>query len=389
MSNWQKALLAITSDVENHFDHLKRRLLMRLQYDHPLQIVPYVSYGTATRIVLKGRVLIDKGITSAEENDTIWENLLNMYRRFNSDEIPGARLVARLDTVEIEIVTDEEGYFERHVELDEPLSQSRIWHDVHFELMDIPGEPRPDEVVRATGKVMLPPADAQFGIISDMDDTVIQTDVLNYFKMARNVFLHNAHTRLPFEGVAAFYRALQQGTANTWNPVFYLSKSPWNLYDLLIDFFQIREIPLGPLLLTDLGLTEEQLLFTSSRDHKLGNIQLLFDTYPDLKFILIGDSGQHDPEIYVEAAQLNPGRVPAIYIRDVSDDLRDSEVHAMVEKASQAGADLLLVEDTAAAQTHALARGFIKPEAAQEINAERAEDKKEPLPIEKLIDPEA
>ena len=384
MSDWRKAIYTITNDVEGHFDTLKQGLLTRLQADRPVQIVPYIGFGTTKHVMLKGRVLVDNGITSAEENDTVWENLLNMYRRFESDEVPGARLSAQINGQQIEMVTDEEGYFQAHVDLDQPLPQGQTWHEVQFRLVDPPTDP-----VEATGKLIVPPEDAQFGVISDLDDTVIRTDVLNLFKMARNVFLHNAHTRLPFAGVAAFYRALQQGTTGSWNPIFYLSKSPWNLYDLLVDFLGVRDIPMGPLLLTDLGFSDDQFLVPSSHDHKLTYIQSLLDTYPHLPFLLIGDSGQHDPEIYVEAAQGNPGRIAAIYIRDVTDELRDSEVRALAQQAQDAGADLLLVEDTAAAQAHALAHGFIQPETLPEIEAERAADNQAPLPIETLIDPQA
>ena len=389
MSDWRTVLGAITDDIEGHFDHLKHGLLARFQPEYPVQILPYMGYGTAQRIFIKGRVLADKGITRAEENDTVWENLLNMYRRFESDEIPGARLRAMVAGVEVELIADDEGYFERAIDLETPLPDHQRWHEVQYQLLEIPNAETLKEVVRATGKVLIPPSDAQFGVISDLDDTVMQTDVLNYLKMARNVFLHNAHTRLPFEGVAAFYRALQTGTAGTWNPIFYLSKSPWNIYDLLVDFFDVRDIPPGPLLLTDLGFSDEQFFTPTSRDHKLTHIQNLLETYSHLPFILIGDSGQHDPEVYVEAAELNPGRIPAIYIRDVTGDLRDSAVRAMIEKAETAGADLLLVEDTAAAQVHTLASGFINAEALPEINSERAEDKKDPLPVETLLDPGA
>ena len=70
--------------------------------------------------------------------------------------------------------------------------------------------------------------------------------------MAKLTLLHNAHTRLPFEGVAGFYQALQRGRdGEAYNPVFYVSNSPWNLYDLLEDFLDVHGIPRGPLLLRD------------------------------------------------------------------------------------------------------------------------------------------
>lgn len=94
----------------------------------------------------------------------------------------------------------------------------------------------------------MPPAKAKFGVISDLDDTVIQTNVLSVLQAAHNTFLHNAYTRLAFPGVAAFYQALQQGQDGSMNPIFYVSNMPWNLYDLMNDFFDMRHIPRGPIL---------------------------------------------------------------------------------------------------------------------------------------------
>ena len=102
----------------------------------------------------------------------------------------------------------------------------------------------------AGGRVLVPPASARFGVISDIDDTVLWTNVRNKLKMVLTIALLNERTRVPFQGVAAFYRALQQGAGgNENNPIFYVSGSAWNLYDLLVEFFQIHGIPLGPILL--------------------------------------------------------------------------------------------------------------------------------------------
>ena len=86
----------------------------------------------------------------------------------------------------------------------------------------------------ATGRVLVPPSDAEFGVISDLDDTVIQSDVIRKLRMLVKLALSNAHTRKPFRGVAAFYRALHRGR----NPFFYVSKSPHNLYSPLVEFLQ-------------------------------------------------------------------------------------------------------------------------------------------------------
>ncbi len=388
MARWQRVLAEMATDVERLFDALSRRLFNRLYCDQDLIIVPYIGYGWGRRLSLSGRVLRDNGITSAEESDSLWDNLLNMYRRFNSHEVPGATLCARFAGWEAEIVTDAEGYFNVEIVLPQPLPAGQIWHEVELELLECPDEVLVQDV-QATGRVMVPPREAQFGVISDIDDTVLRTNSLNYLKMARNVFLRNARTRLPFEGVSAFYQALQEGSASSYNPIFYLSKSPWNLFDLLIDFFEVRGIPLGPLLLVDLGFSPEQLFTPNTFQYKLSHIRLLLDTYADLPFILIGDSGEKDADIYVEVAEQHPGRVLAIYIRDVTGPRRDAALETLRQRAEFAGTEMLLVADTGAAAAHALAKGYIRPDAYPQVMEARAADHKDALPLEKLLDPEA
>jgi phosphatidate phosphatase APP1 len=178
--------------------------------------------------------------------------------------------------------------------------------------------------------------------------------------MARMVLLANARTRLPLAGVAAFYRALQGG-ANGMSPApfFYVSSSPWNLYDLFVHFMEIHDIPAGPLLLRDLGLSQGVLIQSSHAAHKRDQIDRLLQHYPDLNFILIGDSGQRDPEIYRQVVIDFPGRIRAIYIRDTSVAKRSEVVETMAHELSRQGVDMLLIQNTVAAAEHAAAHGLI------------------------------
>jgi phosphatidate phosphatase APP1 len=168
---------------------------------------------------------------------------------------------------------------------------------------------------------------------------------------------------------------LQRGTnEGEFNPIFYVSSGPWNLYDLLVEFMQLNQIPLGPILLQDYGLAEKQIISASHRDHKLAQIRKLLETYPDLPFILIGDSGQHDPEIYRKVLEEVPARIKAIYIRDVAEETRDAEVRKLAEEARQHGGELLLVQNSLEAAKHAVEKGFISAAALPEISGEKIED---------------
>jgi phosphatidate phosphatase APP1 len=359
LPSWKEALSHRLIEVEQHYDLLKYRLRERLGGRDSLQILPYRGYGTQEVLYLKGRVLEDKGIKAASERDSLWDNLLNMYKRFNSKEIPYARVTAVFQDVEQRVIADEEGFFDVRIEPPESLPPDRSWHQVKLKLI----EPQREGTgtVEAEGHVLVPPPSAGFGVISDVDDTVIYTNATHLFKMARTVFLGNARTRLPFKGAAAFYRALMHGgRGNALNPLFFISSSPWNIYDLLSDFFQLQDIPLGPLLLRDWGITEDEFLPTRHGSHKFKSIRRIMDLYSDLPFILVGDSGQEDPEIYHEVVTKYPGRILAIYIRNVGRGLdRAEEILALAEQVSKDGSTMLLAEHTSEFAQHAAAHGWL------------------------------
>jgi phosphatidate phosphatase APP1 len=382
MDRWKRTLGEVAHRLEKHVDRARERVAEAFPPDRAdVRIQPYRGYGTPERLYLLGRVLRGSVPAAAGERDHALLNLANMIQRFESDEIPGARVTARLGGREWEAVTDEEGYFELWMEPDEPPAAGTLWHDVPLELPGrVTGEGRP---VHATGLVLVPPPGSRFGVISDIDDTVVRTGATAPLRMARTVFLGNARTRSPFPGVAAFYRALQHGAGRAdFNPLFYVSSSPWNLYDLLTEFLELRKIPLGPLMLRDWGVSEGEVLPTGHAGHKLEAIRRILDLYPALPFILLGDSGQEDPEIYHRVVHDYPSRILAVYIRSVHPRAeRADAVRALAEEVAHAGSTLLLTDDTVAAAEHAAAQGWISPDALAEVRAESEKDESGSGPV--------
>jgi phosphatidate phosphatase APP1 len=368
MSAIKEILLKGLNIVDDKLDLLKHRLETKLKIRKDLQIVAYRGFGNEKEFYVKGRVLKDKGVKLAEENETVLKNILSMYRRFNTDEMPFAKVSLEFLSIHAESETDKEGYFEFLLPVPPEIVRTRAWHTAKIQLPDFADE---------NG---LP-------VSQEANITVLKSDAASLLKAARMVFLNNARTRLPFEGVSAFYRALQSGPdSSLFNPIFYVSSSPWNLYDLLVDFFSLNGIPKGPLMLRDIGLTENHLYKSNHLEHKMDQIQKILSFYPDLPFILIGDSGQKDPEIYQEVVNRFPGRVKVIYIRDVGSYERDETVNAIARQILKAGVEMILVADTEAASLHAARNGFIDSEVMPEVKAEKAFDEKEPEGAEKVVD---
>ena len=366
MTDLKRTVLLVARIVEERFDELRFSLKRRLGLLDPFEILPYRGHGTGRELFLKGRVLEETGITRSGHDDGLWLNVLNMVRRFASDEVAGARVLASFGDLRVETTTDEEGFFEVRFRLDDPPDGSSRWHPVELELLS-PPSPGGGEV-RSKGHVLVPRGPG-FGVISDLDDTVVRSSATNLLKMAWIVVRNNAHTRLPFEGVGAFYEALRRGEeGDAFNPIFYVSSSPWNIYDLLEDFLNVHGIPPGPLFLKDWSPT----VLGKHQDYKLGVIRTLLDTYEDLPFILIGDSGEEDPEIYLQVIREYPGRIKTVYIRDVSPDVRDAEVRTIAGKARRLGTEMVPVPDTVVAAEHAASAGLIAPDSLDRIRSRSA-----------------
>jgi phosphatidate phosphatase APP1 len=343
------------------------------------QIVPYRSYGTNETLVVLGRVLTNRPIRPSE-TDSTWRNAAHMVERWVTREVAGTEVRAEWEGRQFRTITNEEGYFRLEIPTEGKLPVDREWHEVALTLSSFPNADP------ATARVLVPLSEAQFGVISDIDDTITFSSATNYLRMAKIVFLGTAYSRLPFKGVAAFYRGLEKGTAGrAVNPFFFVSSSPWNLYDVLRDLFEYRSIPAGPLLLQDYGIDETKIINESHHTHKLRSIRDVFDNYPHLRFILIGDSGQADPEIYREIVRLYPGRVLAVYIRDVSHPPeRDEAIRKLAAEIEPASCHLILAEETDLVAEDALNRGWLTAGVLEEIKLEKAA---EPAPrkLEKAL----
>lgn len=338
---WRALAHRIGARTEDVLERVTARFERRFRPDLPLHVVPFSGYGNRRQAFLKGRVLRYREPVTADP-DTTWGALQHSYRRFATREVPDIEVRATCGGAIARDRSDEEGYF--RVEFVPPADRDTLYAEV---ALDLPGHD--DEYAPSKGRVLIPPDTAGFGVISDVDDTVLVTGATSLLHMMRLTLLESTSSRMAFPGVAAFYRALHDGR----NPFFYVSSSPWNLHEFLEDFFAMKEVVPGPLLLRDLGIDEDKFIAGSHHDHKLGACRGVLDTYPDLPFVLVGDSGQHDAEIYAELVDDYPGRILAIYIRDVSNAVRDRKLQGLMRRTAAAGTEMLLVPDTLGAARHA------------------------------------
>jgi len=362
--------------AENAVDEGRRRVWRARGRNQAMHLAAYRGHADDTTVHVTGRVLANKPSGGPLDDDGWWENLLNTWKRWESDEVAGAAVRIRFLGQEQTILSDEEGYYHAAFASDFPASDELRW--LNAEALTISRE---GEIV-ADHPIMVPPRSAGFGIISDLDDTVLHTGITSLLLAAKLTFLENAKTRKPLEGVAELYKALQHGSARTpVNPLFYISSSPWNLYDLLGDFLRLNDVPSGPVMLRDLGLDDTKFIKEKGHGHKLDKALGILDGYPGLPFVLIGDSGQEDPAIYADLVRQRPGRILAIYIRDVNPDIestQDEGTRLAARDASLSGVPMILAPDSLAISAHAMQLGLIAPAAVGDVASEVKADRERP-----------
>ncbi len=367
MSDWKHRVLAAANRVEGGLDRLHHRWHEARGWRIPLRVMAYRGFGTPGRVVVRGRVVRDRGIGPSSRGDGLVQNLVAAYKRYATHEIAGARVRVRIHGQEAIATSDAEGFIDHAIDLATPLPAGQLWHDAELELVDPPARLGR---WRERARIMAVGPDAELGVISDIDDTVIVMGAVSPLRRAHALFLTNAHQRLPFEGVSGFYRALARGGAGEHgkNPIFFISSSPYNLYDHLVELFAMHDIPEAPIFLRDWGLTPHGFAPNGKHHDKLAPARLLLQTYPRLPFVLIGDSGQHDARLYEELVLEHPGRIAAVYIRQVPrGGRRAGELAAIGERIRATGTEFVLARDTTVAAAHAESRGFIRRGAVAEV----------------------
>jgi phosphatidate phosphatase APP1 len=247
-----------------------------------------------------------------------WDVLTTNLRRHVRLSFPDVRVRATLGDVSAESVTDSHGYASIHLNVGQ-LTPG--WHEVSVvTVRDDPGA----KVFTGIGRVLVPAQGAKLAVISDLDDTVIRTGLDEGMVALRRTLFRDAHTRRAVPGMASLYRGLERGVAakNRRPPpspgFFYVSTGSWSFYEMLTQFLQLRGYPRGPLFLTDWGPTDRY-IYRSGEQHKKLALGRLRDAYPTTPFVLIGDSGQKDADIYLSFARENPRAVTCIIIMKASD----------------------------------------------------------------------
>jgi phosphatidate phosphatase APP1 len=324
-SSW---LLPALAAIEGAFDRLARRVTGHERCT--VRLLPYAGYRTETRLHLKGRVVRDA--PALVPGAGTLSRMRAMLAIYNSRELGG--VTVRLDAYgELhDSVSDAEGYFHFDQPVAQPLPATTSWEKVTLTTPD-----RTSRTATVTAPVLAPGANNNWGIISDIDDTVVETGATNFVKNWRRVLVERPSDRLAVPGASALYRMIATDHRAPARPFFYVSSSPWNLYGFLTEFMELNSIPHGPMFLKDYGLDADKLIDSGHETHKLLAIETILAAYPKLRFLLIGDNGQKDVTIYAQVVKDFGPRVAAVFIRDVDGSCRSGPEGALLREIEAAG----------------------------------------------------
>ena len=292
----------IAARIEMSVDRRVEQVMRMLGWRE--RVIPYTAYGGEGFARVLGRVVLSPRFSETQLGKAAEEFLRRRgWRNFFSVACVHARYTIAFGDAVVRGTTDRGGYVDHRVR-NHGVGPGRATATVSTELS--PGVGVPVHIVD-------PAADV--GIVSDIDDTILSTMLPRPLIAAWNSFVRTEAARQAIPGMAVLYdefRASHPGA-----PIVYLSTSAWNLHGFLDRFMRRHRYPEGPMLLTDWGATNTG-WFRSGVEHKKRALLQLSLDFPKIRWLLVGDDGQHDPVIYSEFSAQNPGKVLAIAIRQLS-----------------------------------------------------------------------
>ncbi|MEJ6489982.1 DUF2183 domain-containing protein [Leucobacter sp. USCH14] len=269
-------------------------------------VIPYIGYGTTEWVRVLGRVLYLRPESREHTRfrpDVAEVSRVRGWRTFTSLSVPHQAVRVLIDGEPVtEVIADRGGVIDAMV----PVQLEPGWHTVTLQAGDSEAADAPVNVVNP---------EAEFGVISDIDDTILLTALPRPFVAAWNSFVLDEHARSATPGMAVMLDHLI--AEHPGSPVIYLSTGAWNAAPALSRFLARNLYPMGPLLLTDWGPTHDR-WFRSGREHKRRELRRIVREFPGVRWILIGDDGQHDEALYHEFATVHPENVAAVLIRQLS-----------------------------------------------------------------------
>ena len=318
------------ADFEHDVDLIGDLLAQGEGHDRKVRLLAYAGYRNAHMVRIKGRIV--RFEEAAKPGANMVQKIGAMLEIYNSEELPGIAVKCEGYGRTAEVLTDHEGYFDFELAIDQPLPPTTQWESVTLTT--------PGRIAQQSGfkvPVIAPGTDHNWGIISDIDDTVVETGATDFRRHWRRIVVERPQDRLAVPGASALYKMIARDHLAPARPFFYVSSSPWNLYGFIAEFMELNAIPHGPMFLNDYGFDRDQFIHKGHDDHKLEAIERVMKFYPEHRFLLIGDNGQRDVTIYAKVVEEFREQVAAVFIRDVDGSCREGLEGELLKQIGAAG----------------------------------------------------
>jgi phosphatidate phosphatase APP1 len=277
-----------------------------------LQAVVYPGLGDARGFTIEGRLIENRHGATEQPRDRWTTNLWRSVRRLVNDEQANVPLVLHSGAQSWRVTTDAEGYFRLEAEVSDRVPG---WQ--RLEVRTLSGQ-RLGE-----GRWLLVAPENTLGILSDVDDTIQVSEVTDKSRLLANTLLRNSMQRQAVAGVADYYRRqLATNPQPAAAAMIYLSASPRQLSGAIEQFLEHHRFPPGVLITKKVTNDADHEPLTDQAAYKTARIEAVFARLPHVRFVLVGDDGERDPEIYDAIRARHPQRVSAILIRRVHPDPR-------------------------------------------------------------------
>lgn len=292
--------------------------MLSKQVPHKDEIVIYPSCISNSGGTIEGRIIKQRNIRQFSFEDGWRRNLSRSLSLIINRERKCVPFSLTLGEHHYSGTTDDEGYFKVTI-ASHNLVQG--WQKVTVK----------SAYSDCEGLCLIINEQVTSGVITDLDDTILVSEVTKKLRLLTNTFLKNPLQREAVVGAAQVYHHLT--SRQKYSPIFYLSATPRQLFNFVQGFLQHYHFPAG-LIITRRLTRDEAGDSLHVKTYKIEKIVAIFHALPHVKFTLIGDDGEHDPDIYHEIQNRFPHQVEDIWIRRI--------VHTKLKYPEQKDFEILL-----------------------------------------------
>lgn len=337
------------------FKRIKHKIFFWLRLNNHPVVKVYNGYGNADKILVIGHVLKLSPMPRKTFRQNWIANFFSIIRLFMVVPFSNAKILIKWGSETFETHTEKDGFFK--FEICPKIDVEPGWHNVSAHLKEEYW--LPDKIL-GHGNIYIPFA-SQHAFISDIDDTFLISHSAKIRRRLYVLFTKNERTRKLFEGVIHHYQQMASSgqKGDNTNPFFYVSSSEWNLYDFIVEFARFNKLPKGVFLLGQMKRIKD--FWKSGQNNhatKFMRIVRIIEAYPHLKFILLGDDSQQDPDIYSSIVSHFPEKIVAVYMRCVHSPNYE-RVKPIIDNIQMQGVECCYFKHSAEAMIHSKMIGLV------------------------------